>query len=298
MTGGTMPIDIVDAQIHLGCGAAQPTLGAMDALGITAVLVDEFWGEWVSEDRTQITPGYRLPNGSWRAATPTAEQASILHPDRFSYVVRIDRRDPELASLMRVLASSPHARAVRLQPVWTLEEAAHFAGGGYDHVFELAGACGLPVFLFIPGYVELVARYASKFTEVNFVIDHCGMGFPGIPPDRPGDEARSALDPSYFDVVLRLAEYPNVALKWSHAQDRFGEHEYPYRSLRPLLRRAIDAFGANRLLWASDHTVIRGHTWSDLLHYLRDDPGLSAEEMQWILGGSARQILNWPTREP
>jgi L-fuconolactonase len=293
-----MPMDIVDAQLHLGGGMIRPTLEAMDALGIAAVLVDEFWGTWMSEDRTHIAPGYRLPNGAWRAAYPTAEQASIVHPDRFSYVVRIDRRDPELESVVRVLASSPHARAVRLQPVWTVEEASHFARGAYDPVFELAEECGLPVCLFIPGHVELLPRYLSKFPNATFVVDHCGMGFPGIPPDRPEDEARRTLDPSYFDQVLELAEFPNVALKWSHAQDRFGVHEFPYPALRPFLRRAIEAFGADRLLWASDKSVIRGHNWSDLLHYLRDDPELSQEEKRWILGRSARQILKWPAQEP
>jgi L-fuconolactonase len=291
-------MDIVDAQLHLGCGMIAATLEAMDALGIDAVLIDEFWGTWLSDDRTHIAPGYRLPNGAWRAAYPTAEQASILHPDRFSYLVRIDRRDPQLESLMRILASSPHARAVRLQPVWTLEEAARFASGAYDQVFELVEEAGLPAFLFIPGYVELLPRYLAKFPNATFVVDHCGMGFRNIPPDRPEDEARRAREASYFDEVVKLAEFPNLALKWSHAQDCFGVQEFPYEPLRPFLRRAIQAFGADRVLWASDKTVIRGHTWSDLLHYLRDDPELSQEEKEWLLGRSARRILNWPRPEP
>jgi predicted TIM-barrel fold metal-dependent hydrolase len=291
-------MDIVDAQLHLHHEMTQPTLEAMDALGINSVLIDEFWGTWLSEDRTHIAPGYRLANGAWRAACPTAEQASILFPDRFSYLVRIDRRDPDLVSLMRVLAGSPHARAIRLQPVWTLEEADQFSGGAYDGVFELVEDFELPVCLFIPGYVELLPPYLTRFPGVTFVIDHCGMGFRNIPPDRPKEEARRALDPSYFDEVLKLAEFPNATLKWSHAQDCFGAHEYPYETLRPFLRRAIEAFGVDRLLWASDKSVIRGHSWSDLLHCLRDDPELSREEKEWLLGRTARRILGWPGQEP
>jgi predicted TIM-barrel fold metal-dependent hydrolase len=291
-------MDIVDAQLHLHHDMTQPTLEAMDALGISSVLVDEFWGTWLSEDRTHIAPGYRLANGAWRAACPTAEQASILYPDRFSYIVRIDRRDPDLESLIRVLARSPHARAVRLQPVWTLEEADQFSGGAYDRVFELVEDFELPVCLFIPGYVELLPPYLTRFPRVTFVIDHCGMGFRNIPPDRPKEEARRALDPHYFDEVLKLAEFPNAALKWSHAQDCFGAHDFPYEPLRPVLRRAIEAYGVDRLLWASDKSVIRGHTWSDLLHGLRDDPELSREEKEWLLGRTARRILGWPGPDP
>lgn len=286
-------MDIVDAQVHVGRGMIEPTLEAMDGLGIGAVLIDEFWGTWQSEDPTHIDPGYKLPNGGWRAASPTAEQASILHPDRFSYTVRIDRRDPQLESLLAVLGSSPHARAVRLQPVWTLQETTAFADGAYDRLLELVEENGLPVCLFIPGYAELLPRYLQKFPKVTVVVDHCGMGFPNIPRGRPEDEALETQAVGYFDQVLRLAEYTNVALKWSHAQDRFGVQQYPYEPLRPLLRRAINAFGADRLLWASDKSMIRGHCWSDLLHCVRDDPELSRAEKEWILGRSARRILKW-----
>ncbi|ORA08345.1 amidohydrolase family protein [Mycobacterium arosiense] len=288
-------MDIVDAQLHLGRGMVTPMLEAMDALGITSVLVDELWGGGLGEAHpTHIEPGYRLGNGAWRAAWPTAEEASIVHPDRFSYVVRIDRRDPQLESVMRFVGSTPHARAFRLQPVWTLDEVEAFANGAYWHLLEIAREVALPLFLFIPGYVELLEPYARRYPDLTFVIDHCGMEFPGIPLDRPQPKMRAAQDVGYFDQVLRMAELPNVALKWSHAQDCFGVATFPYDALRPLLRRAIEAFGADRLLWASDKSVMAGHTWSDLLDCIRNDRELSRDEREWILGGSARRILKWP----
>ncbi len=291
-------MDIVDAQLHVGRGRIEPTVEAMDALGIRSVLIDEFWGTWKPDsDPTHIDPGYALPNGAWRTASPTAELASIGNPDRFSYLVRIDRGDPELASVMQVAGSSPHVRAFRIQPVWTLQEADAFARGAYEPLMELAQDVGLPLCVFIPGFVELLPPYLAKYPDLTLVVDHCGMGFPDIPPGRPEAEARRSRSIEYLDEVLKLAEHPNVALKWSHAQDRFGIQEFPYEPLRPLLRRAIEAFGAERLLWASDKSVIRGHSWSDLLFYLRDDPELSLEEKEWILGRSARRALSWPAAE-
>lgn len=287
-------MDVVDAQLHLGRGMIAGTLEAMDSLGIASVLIDEFWGGRIGPEPTHIAPGYRLANGAWRAAFPTAEEASLLHPERFAYLVRIDRQDPELESVMRTVASTPHARAFRLQPVWTLEEAEAFAAGAYEPLLDVAQQLGLPVCWFIPGFVELLAPYAAKYSKLTFVIDHCGMGFPNIPPGRPAEAAARAQAVGYFDEVLKLAELPNVALKWSHAQSRFGTKDYPYEPLRPLLRRAIAAFGPERLLWASDKTVMFGHRWSDLLHCLRDDPELSREEKEWILGRSARRVLDWP----
>lgn len=287
-------MDIVDAQLHLGRRKIDATLEAMDALGVKGVVVDEFWGTWESDDPTHIAPGFKLPNGAWRATCPTADEAASLHPDRFTYLVRIDRKDPDLACVMRGLGAAPHARAVRVQPVWTLDEARAFADGAYTDLFRLAGEHGLPVFLFIPGFVGLLPRYLEAFPDVSFVVDHCGMAFPNIPPERPAEERRRAEAPAYFEEVVRIAEFANVALKWSHAQARFGAHDYPYAPVRPFLRRAIEAFGAERIMWASDKTVVREHSWSDLLHAVRDDPELTGHEKAWILGGSVRRILNWP----
>ncbi len=289
-------IDIVDTQFHMGKNEIASTLGAMDALGIRSLLIDEFWGEFGTTHPTHIEPGYQLPNGAWRTAWPTAEQASILHPERFSYIVRIDPRDPDLESVMRTIGSSPHARAFRLQPVWTLDEMSAFAKGSYEQVLDIAQDIGLPVAFFIPGYVELLKPYLKKFSKLTFMIDHCGMGFPQIPAGRPQAEAQQTLVPAYLAEVCKLAEYPNAVLKWSHAQNLLGAQVYPYEPLRPLLRQVLDAFGKERVMWASDNSVVPNHTWADMLYYLRDDPELSHEEKTWILGQTARQVLNWPAQ--
>jgi predicted TIM-barrel fold metal-dependent hydrolase len=74
----------------------------------------------------------------------------------------------------------------------------------------------------------------------------------------------------------------------------FGCTEYPYAPIRQRVRQAIQAFGADRLLWASDHTVLRpAITWSDLVHFVRDDTELSHEEKQLIMGGNARRLFAW-----
>lgn len=291
-------MDIVDAQLHLGRGKIDATLEAMDALGIQSVLIDEFWGSFPTTHPTHIAPGFLLPNGAWRALCPTAEEASLLHPDRFSCLLRIDPKDTDLEGVMRAAASTPFVRAFRIQPVWTLEEVETFTRGSFDGVFELAQDLSLPVCVFIPGYAERLTPYLERFPGVEFVIDHCGMGFPGIPQGRSAPEEARALDPANLDEVLKLARFANVSMKWSHAQSHFDVPVFPYEGLRPLLRKAIEAFGADRLMWASDKTVMFGHTWSDLLHGLRDDPELSADEKAWLLGKTARKVLDWPAPAP
>jgi predicted TIM-barrel fold metal-dependent hydrolase len=287
-------MDVVDAQVHVGRGKIDATLEAMDALAICSVIIDEFWGTGPGTHFSHIDPGHRLPNGAWRATWPTSLEAAQCHPDRFAFLARIDPKDPQLESVMRVAGSTPNACAFRIQPVWTVEEAQDFAKGSYEPLLEIAQDIGLAVCVFIPGYAELLEPYLKKFPRLNFVIDHCGLGFALLPPVRPEAEHQFAAAPAYFSHVTALAAYPNLALKWSHAQDRFGMQTYPYDGLRPYLRQAIEAFGANRVIWASDKTVIPAHSWSNLLNYLRDDPELSEDEKEWILGRSARKFFNWP----
>lgn len=127
-------------------------------------------------------------------------------------------------------------------------------------MFDLAQDIGLPVCIFIPGNVEHLPRYLTRYPKLTVILDHRGMGFPNIPFGRSPEDIARTLDRTYFDTVLALGEYPNVAIKWSHVQDRFGAGPYPYEPARPLLRKAIESFGADCLLRVSDQTVLQGHT--------------------------------------
>jgi predicted TIM-barrel fold metal-dependent hydrolase len=268
-------MEIVDGQVHIGVEGVAPMLAQMDALGIAAALLDEFW---FRNDAGQQMPGYELAGGAWRCVGPIAEQAALLHPGRFAYLLRVNRRDPELKGLIGLLASSPHARALRLLP---LSDAQAFAAGAYDELFGMAQAAGLPVFVGLAGKVELLGPYARKHPDLTLIIDHCGMPW-------------SPKDVGYFDEVLKLAAQPNIALKWAHAQNLFSVDAYPYRPLMTHLRRAIDAFGPERVVWASDHSQVKEHSWGQLLYSIHDAVELTAAEKAWILGGSLRRLIGWP----
>ena len=70
---------------------------------------------------------------------------------------------------------------------------------------------------------------------------------------------------------------------------------YPFPDLEPKLRRVVDAYGPERVMWASDYTMIRRHaSWGEALFSIRDCPSLSEHEKTWLLGRTARRVLNWP----
>lgn len=293
---GIETVEIVDSQVHFGPGGINEMLAGMDALGISAVLADEFWGldNW--------GPGYQLPNGVLRVTAPTVELAATQHPDRFAYVLRVERLDPEVESLIRMAADAPGIRAIRMLPSLTAEELAAFASGAYADMLNAASRVGLPVFLYIAGNVALMPRYLEQFPDLQFVVDHCGMPMEqGIsfldaetPDQAAGGQQHHAPDVSYFDEVLKISAYPNVALKWSHAQGMFGVTGYPFGDLVPYLSRALEAYGPQRVMWASDIGGNQtGETWAELLFYIRDCPALTDVEKEWLLGKTVRSLLNW-----
>jgi predicted TIM-barrel fold metal-dependent hydrolase len=184
------------------------------------------------------------------------------------------------------------------------------AEGGYDDLFSTALECGLTaIFVATPGNTPALEPSLAKFPDIKFVIDHCGMPTPAayrksyakigvseLPP--MGDTSDEAGKAAEFDKVLRLAdEHGNVGLKWAHAQRMFGVSGYPFVGLRPYLRKALNSFGAERVMWASDASANQtGESWAELLFWLMDNPDLSASERTHLLGGTARKWLNWPLR--
>jgi L-fuconolactonase len=125
-----------------------------------------------------------------------------------------------------------------------------------------------------------------KFDTVRFIIDHCGTGV-----------ERATLPnqlESTINQLLTYAKYPNVAVKWGHAP-RLSRERFPYRDLINQLARVIDAFGVNRLMWASDYTVtVDHHTYAESLFCLRCADQLSESDKEWLLGKTARAVLRWP----
>ncbi len=276
-------MDVVDAQVHANLLGTEVTLAIMDALGIRGLLFDEYV---MAAADGALHPGYRLANGSFRSVGPHAEAAALCHPGRIAFMMRVDPLDPGIECWIETLSAAPGFKALRTLVI-TAADAAAFAQGGHDRLLKAARTHGLPVFVGCPKRLPHLARYAERFPDVQFVIDHCGAAI-----DAPPGEAT-------IDDALALARYDNVAYKWSHAAALLSREPYPFSDLSPTLRRAVDAFGPERVMWASDYTTTRQRAnWGESLFTIRHCPSLSQEEEAWILGRTARKVLNWPLESP
>jgi L-fuconolactonase len=289
------PMDIVDAQVHLNrlgshwehtdhAVIVDYAVVLMDALGLRGILIDEWAGFDNPVTKRGHLPGYFLPNGAVRGLHPFSETALALHPDRFGYVARIDPLDPDVDALMAEVRRKPGGLCLRIVPIPEAGELELYEQGGFAPLFAAAEKYQVPIFAWFPGRAHLLAPTLEKFPNLQLILDHCGV---------------SRSEGHYADQlsqVFALAKYPNLALKWCHAPSHLSKEGYPFADVLPHLRGAIDAFGAERIMWASDHTQSKTHhSWAEALYYLRDSAALSLAEKEWILGKSVRTILRWPT---
>lgn len=267
--------DIVDTQFHLGPQHdAKASLAAMDALGIRAALVDELW---TIDKQGRPQPQAPLADGGYRSLSPLAMAAALQHPSRFSFIQRIELGDPQLMPRIRMLAQTPGCRCLRIN-LFSKDDRKCLVDGKWDEAFALAQQLDIPVAVMSEDSGSLLAPVASRFAGLALIVDHCGW----------------VKTPQQWDDVLGLGRMPNVYLKWSHSHRAFRRHDDPQQARHQGLLQAVDAFGARRVMWASDVSFEESSaSWSELLSFVRDHPGLSDEDRSWILGRTARQVHRW-----
>jgi predicted TIM-barrel fold metal-dependent hydrolase len=93
--------------------------------------------------------------------------------------------------------------------------------------------------------------------------------------------------------LLRLARHAKTHVKAS-AFYALGGKKAPYLDMAPLIRQVRDAFGAQRVMWASDcpFQVDPGHNYRDSIALIRDRLDfLSETDKAWMLRGTAERVF-------
>ena len=93
--------------------------------------------------------------------------------------------------------------------------------------------------------------------------------------------------------LCRLARHKHTSVKVS-AFYALGKKAAPYLDLAPMTRRLLDAYGRERLMWATDcpYQVQEGHTYADSIELVRDRLDfLSDADRQWLLRKTAERVF-------
>lgn len=208
--------------------------------------------------------------------TDAAEQ----HPGVFKVVGMIDESKPHPDADMKQLLKQ-HVTGFRITP--SVRQDAHWLNNaGMQLMWKTAAATGQAMCCLInPDNLPEVDKMCGKFPDTKVVIDH----FARIGVD--GETRESDLK-----HLCSLARHEHTFVKIS-AYYALGKKQAPYDDLRPMIRRLYDAFGPQRLMWASDspyQLVGEGNTYSASIALIRDRMDFSADDREWLLRKTAEGV--------
>lgn len=207
------------------------------------------------------------------------------YPGVFSVVAMINERTPSLRERLRDLRDQG-ARGIRIGPTKHADRTLNvdppnwLNAPGMQLLWQHAAELGVAVCPLLDGaYLPRLCLMCAQHRDTVCVIDHFG---------------RIDIDNrEHVQALTRLAMHPNVYIKVS-AFRNFGDKQAPYDDLAPMIRRVVDAFGADRLMWGSDcpYQLTDGNNYADALALIRagmDD--LSPSERIAILHGTAAKVF-------
>ena len=199
----------------------------------------------------------------------------------FSGVAVIDDRSPSAPDKMRTLAARG-VRGFRIYPR-NMPVDRWLDGEVMSTMWRTGADASLAMcHLVNPNALGAIDRMCAKFPQTPVVIDHFArIGVDGVMRDADVKQ------------LCRLARHPRTFVKLS-AYYALGKKQPPYLDLVPMIRRLLDAFGPERLMWATDcpFQVQGGQTYEDSISLVRDRLDfLSEGDREWILRKTAERVF-------
>jgi predicted TIM-barrel fold metal-dependent hydrolase len=200
------------------------------------------------------------------------------YPGTFQGVCRVDPLDPAAPDHLSHLTEQGF-RGVRISPAGN-ESGDWFRGPLMPPLWKRCGQLKVPMTVLAPiTRMPEVARLLEGMPDLMVVIDHMA--------DCPIDQ------PSELEKLIALKRYPNVFVKISHTWS-LSKQPYPWLDSQEYVKRLHQAFGPQRLMWATDWPIIEGVSqYPKALSVVRESmPFLNAEDRRWMLSKTIERV--WP----
>ena len=202
------------------------------------------------------------------------------HPDRFRIVGQIDAARPHVDQQMRDMLQTG-VTGFRIGP--RDEQPDWLAGDGMKLMWKTAAETRQSMCCLInPSNIAETAEWCVKYPDTPVVVDHFArIGGDGTIRDRDVQD------------LCRLAKHKLVRIKIS-AYYAFGKKQPPYHDLVPMIQRLFEAFGPDRLMWASDcpYQLTAPNTYAGSIALVRDHLDfVSAEERRKLLRTTAESTF-------
>src|SRR5258708_1815022 len=203
-----------------------------------------------------------------------------MYPGKFSGVAVIDQNMINPEAQMRELKSQG-VRGFRIYPK-DMPVERWLDGDGLQAMFKIGADENLNMCCLIdPNALPALSKACQKFPDTPVVIDHlCRIGVSGT------------IEPAEVKSLCEMSRHKRVTVKVS-AFYALGKKKPPYLDLAPMVRQVYEAFGPERLMWATDCPFqVVDHSYQQsidlVLHGL---DFLSAGDKEWILRKTAEKVF-------
>lgn len=133
-----------------------------------------------------------------------------------------------------------------------------------------------------PNGLPALSKMCHTYPETPVVIDHmCRIGVTG------------KIEPADVKALCDMAQHKQVTVKVS-AFYALGDKKSPYKDLGPMIKQLLDAYGPERLMWASDgpFQVVGGHNYKDSIDLIKSGLDfLSAGDKEWMLTKTSERVF-------
>ncbi len=201
------------------------------------------------------------------------------YPQYFQGVARVDPLDPGNADHLSRLTEDQHFRGVRLSP-GADANGDWIRGPLMPPLWARCSKLGVPMTVLAPiSRMPDVGKLIDQYPDLTVVIDHMA--------DCPVDH------PEELQKLIQLKRHPKLFVKISHTWS-LSKQPYPWLDSQELVKRLYDAFGPQRLMWATDWPIVDGvANYTQAVTVVRDDMKfLSAEDKSWIMSKTIERV--WP----
>jgi L-fuconolactonase len=208
--------------------------------------------------------------------------AAQQYPDRFAVMGKLPVNDPTNETRMANWLQQPGMLGFRI----SFRHAGTHSwldDGTTNWFWAAAEKYDIPVMIFAPFAVEKIGEIAERHRGLRVIVDHMGLNVRWRGKD---------LSPG-VDLLLKFARLKNVAVKAS-CLPCYVDEPYPFPTLHPQIRRVVDAFGPERVLWGTDLSQLPCPYRQAITLFTEELHFLSASDKEWIMGRALANWLHWP----
>ncbi|HEX2217087.1 MAG TPA: amidohydrolase family protein, partial [Xanthobacteraceae bacterium] len=134
----------------------------------------------------------------------------------------------------------------------------------------------------VPEHMSVVGEIAQRHPGLKLIVDHMGL-------------RRHSKDDAAFanlDVLLALAQHPNVAVKATGAPS-YSSEPYPFRNIHEHLHGIFDAFGPDRMFWGTDITRMPCSWRQCVTLFTEELPWLKGRDLERVMGRALCDWIGW-----